>query len=143
MTFKNSVIYQIYPKSFKDSTGDGIGDLRGIIDNIPYIASLGVDYVWFNPFFPSPGKDNGYDVSDYCAIDPDMGTLEDFDDLVSALEAQYDAVTPVRSDAEELSRLMDMPTADEIGARLEAFLEANEAAGDDGPALGLGTGGEN
>ena len=62
--------------------------------------------------------------------------------VVNALEAQYDAVTPVRSDAEELSRLMDMPTADEIGARLEAFLEANEAAGDDGPALGLGTGGE-
>ena len=87
MTFKNSVIYQIYPKSFKDSTGDGIGDLRGIIDNIPYIASLGVDYVWFNPFFPSPQRDNGYDISDYCSIDPAMGTMEDFDELVAALES--------------------------------------------------------
>jgi len=87
LTFKNSVIYQIYPKSFKDSTGDGIGDLRGIIDNIPYIASLGVDYVWFNPFFPSPQRDNGYDISDYCSIDPAMGTMEDFDELVAALES--------------------------------------------------------
>ena len=87
MSFKDAVVYQIYPRSFRDSTGDGVGDLRGIVEKVPYIASLGVDYVWLNPFFPSPGKDNGYDVSDYCAIDPDMGTLEDFDDLVSALEA--------------------------------------------------------
>ena len=87
MSFKDAVVYQIYPRSFRDSTGDGVGDLRGIVEKVPYIASLGVAYVWLNPFFPSPGKDNGYDVSDYCAIDPDMGTLEDFDDLVSALEA--------------------------------------------------------
>ena len=87
MSFKDAVVYQIYPRSFRDSTGDGVGDLRGIVEKVPYIASLGVDYVWLNPFFPSPGCDNGYDVSDYCAVDPAMGSLEDFDDLVAALGA--------------------------------------------------------
>ena len=85
MAFHDAVVYQIYPKSFCDSDGDGVGDLRGIIDKVPYIASLGVDYVWLNPFFPSPGKDNGYDVADYCAVDPAMGTLADFDELAAAL----------------------------------------------------------
>ena len=83
--FRSSVVYQIYPKSFRDSTGNGVGDLRGVIEKVPYIASLGVDHVWFNPFFPSPGRDNGYDISDYRAIDPAMGTMEDFDELVAAL----------------------------------------------------------
>ncbi|WP_194786349.1 alpha,alpha-phosphotrehalase [Actinomyces haliotis] len=83
--FHDAVVYQVYPKSYKDSDGDGVGDLRGIIEKVPYIASLGVDYVWLNPFFPSPGNDNGYDVADYCAIDPAMGTMEDFDELVAAL----------------------------------------------------------
>ena len=79
MPFHNCVIYQIYPKSFADSTGKGVGDLRGIIQQILYIVSLGVDMVWFNPFFPSPQRDNGYDIADYCAIDPAMGTMDDFD----------------------------------------------------------------
>lgn len=85
MSFHDKVVYQIYPKSFQDSDGDGVGDLRGIIGKVPYIASLGVDLVWLNPFFPSPQRDNGYDVSDYVAIDPTMGTLEDFDELTAAL----------------------------------------------------------
>lgn len=85
MSLTDSVVYQIYPKSFRDSTGDGVGDLRGIIEKVDYIASLGVDHVWFNPFFPSPGRDNGYDISDYRAIDPAMGTMEDFEELVAAL----------------------------------------------------------
>ncbi|OMG28998.1 alpha,alpha-phosphotrehalase [Actinomyces naeslundii] len=85
MSLTDSVVYQIYPKSFRDSTGDGVGDLRGIIEKVDYIASLGVDHVWFNPFFPSPGRDNGYDISDYCTIDPAMGTMEDFENLVAAL----------------------------------------------------------
>ncbi|WP_147680653.1 alpha,alpha-phosphotrehalase [Actinomyces ruminicola] len=85
MSFHDAVVYQVYPKSFKDTTGDGVGDLRGIIEKVPYIASLGVDYVWLNPFYPSPGRDNGYDVADYCAVDPAMGTMEDFDELVAAL----------------------------------------------------------
>lgn len=85
MPFHDKVVYQIYPKSFRDTTGDGVGDLRGIIEKADYIASLGVDMVWLNPFFPSPGNDNGYDVSEYCAIDPAMGTMEDFDEMVAAL----------------------------------------------------------
>ncbi|MDO4258427.1 MAG: alpha,alpha-phosphotrehalase [Actinomycetaceae bacterium] len=85
MSFHDAVVYQIYPKSFYDTNGDGVGDLPGILEKVPYIASLGVDYVWLNPFFPSPGKDNGYDISDYCAIDPSMGTMEDFDNLTTAL----------------------------------------------------------
>lgn len=86
MTFRDQVIYQVYPKSFYDSNGDGLGDLQGIIEKIPYIASLGVDMVWFNPFFASPQRDNGYDVSDYYAINPDLGTMEDTEELISALK---------------------------------------------------------
>ena len=85
MSFHSSVVYQIYPKSYYDSNGDGVGDLRGIIEKVPYIASLGIDYIWFNPFYPSPGRDNGYDISDYCAIDPAMGTMEDFEQLAAVL----------------------------------------------------------
>jgi alpha-glucosidase len=73
------VIYQIYPRSYQDSNGDGIGDLAGITSRLPYIASLGVDAIWISPFFTSPMKDFGYDVSDYCDIDPMFGTLADFD----------------------------------------------------------------
>lgn len=79
------MVYQIYPKSFCDTKGDGVGDLRGIIEKIPYIASLGVDLVWFNPFFVSPQRDNGYDVADYYTIQPAMGTMDDFDEMVSKL----------------------------------------------------------
>lgn len=85
MSFRDKVIYQIYPKSFYDSTGSGIGDLRGVIEKVPYIASLGVDMVWFNPFFVSPQRDNGYDVADYYSINPDMGTMDDVDELIAAL----------------------------------------------------------
>ncbi|MGT2666333.1 alpha,alpha-phosphotrehalase [Streptococcus rifensis] len=76
------VVYQIYPKSFKDTTGDGVGDLRGIIEKLPYLADLGVDMVWLNPFYPSPQRDNGYDVADYTAIDPRFGTMADFEEMV-------------------------------------------------------------
>lgn len=82
MSFKNKIIYQIYPKSFKDTTDSGTGDLKGIIEKIPYIASLGVNMIWLNPFYPSPQNDNGYDVSDYMAIDSMYGTMEDFEALV-------------------------------------------------------------
>ena len=85
--FKQKVIYQIYPKSFRDSDGDGIGDLRGIIEKIPYLNELGIDMIWLNPIFPSPQKDNGYDVSDYCKIDPLFGTMADFEELVAKLKA--------------------------------------------------------
>ncbi len=75
------VIYQIYIRSYSDSDGDGIGDLRGITQRLDYLADLGVDYLWITPFYPSPQKDNGYDVADYCAINPTYGTMEDFDEL--------------------------------------------------------------
>ena len=77
----SKVVYQIYIKSFQDTTGNGMGDLRGITTRLDYLADLGVDYLWITPFFPSPQNDNGYDVSDYCAIEPIYGTMEDFDDL--------------------------------------------------------------
>ena len=67
---KTKVVYQIYPKSYKDTTGNGIGDFRGIIEKIPYLAELGVDMVWLNPFYPSTQRDNGYDISDYTAVNP-------------------------------------------------------------------------
>ncbi|WP_333591242.1 alpha-glucosidase [Brevundimonas sp.] len=76
------VLYQIYPRSFQDTTGDGIGDLNGIARRLEHIAGLGVDGVWLSPFFPSPMADFGYDVADYCGVDPMFGTLEDFDRLV-------------------------------------------------------------
>ena len=79
---KRKVVYQIYPKSYKDTTGNGIGDFRGIIEKIPYLAKLGVDMVWLNPFYPSPQRDNGYDISDYMAVDPLFGDMADFEEIV-------------------------------------------------------------
>ncbi|WP_372008441.1 alpha-glucosidase [Paenibacillus chitinolyticus] len=84
--WKESVVYQIYPSSFKDSDGDGRGDLRGIISKLDYLAELGVNVIWLCPVYLSPGADNGYDISDYYAIDPQYGTMEDFDELL--LEAR-------------------------------------------------------
>lgn len=86
--FKNKVVYQIYPKSFKDSNGDGMGDLRGVAEKLDYLADMGVDYLWLTPFFVSPQKDNGYDVADYLDIDPHFGTMADFDALVKAADAK-------------------------------------------------------
>lgn len=88
MSMRNAVIYQIYPKSFYDSTGSGTGDLRGIIEKVPYITSLGVDMVWFNPFFISPQNDNGYDIADYYNIDPTMGSMADVEELIATLTAE-------------------------------------------------------
>lgn len=84
--FKKSTIYQIYPKSFCDSNGDGIGDIRGIISKLDYIKSLGVDYIWSTPFFVSPMNDNGYDVEDYKNINPVFGTMKDVDELIREAE---------------------------------------------------------
>lgn len=86
--WKEGVVYQIYPRSFRDSNGDGIGDLRGIIEKLDYIASLGIDMVWLNPIYASPNKDNGYDISDYEAIMGEFGSLEDFDELLAGLHAR-------------------------------------------------------
>ncbi|MEC3861143.1 alpha-amylase family glycosyl hydrolase [Mesobacterium sp. TK19101] len=80
--WRGAVVYQIYPRSYQDSNGDGVGDLLGIAARMPHIASLGVDAIWISPFFTSPMKDFGYDVSDYCDVDPMFGSLADFDVLV-------------------------------------------------------------
>jgi oligo-1,6-glucosidase len=83
--WKEAVIYQIYPRSFKDSNGDGIGDLQGVISKLDYIKSLGVDAVWLNPIFTSPNDDNGYDISDYRNIMTDFGAMSDFDELLKQM----------------------------------------------------------
>jgi alpha-glucosidase len=82
--WRHGVFYQVYPRSFQDTDGDGVGDIRGIIQRLPYLQSLGVDAVWLSPIFPSPMADFGYDISDYAGIDPLFGTMEDFDALVVA-----------------------------------------------------------
>lgn len=81
--WKYGIIYQIYPRSFQDSNGDGVGDLRGIIERLDHLVWLGVDAVWISPIFPSPMADFGYDVANYCDIDPIFGTLADFDRLIA------------------------------------------------------------
>lgn len=81
--WRHAVIYQVYPRSFADSDGDGTGDLPGITAHLPYVRDLGVDAVWISPFYPSPQKDAGYDVADYCDVDPRFGTLADADALIS------------------------------------------------------------
>ena len=85
--WKGAVIYQIYPRSFGDADGDGVGDLKGVLERLDYVASLGVDGIWLSPFFKSPMKDFGYDVADYCNVDPLFGTLADFDALVEKAHA--------------------------------------------------------
>jgi alpha-glucosidase len=83
--WRQAVVYQVYPRSFADSDGDGIGDLQGIISRVPYLTSLGIDAVWLSPFYPSALADGGYDVDDYRDVDPRLGTLADFDELVGTL----------------------------------------------------------
>src|SRR5210317_1694650 len=86
--WKEGVLYQIYPQSFKDTDGDGFGDFRGVIEKLDYLESLGIKMVWMNPFFESPLVDNGYDVSDYRAILPRYGTMEDFQEMLDGMKAR-------------------------------------------------------
>ena len=81
--WKEAVIYQIYPRSFADSNGDGIGDLNGITEHLPYLEKLGVDVLWLSPIYQSPNDDNGYDISDYRNIMTEFGTMEDFDRMLA------------------------------------------------------------
>ena len=77
--WKHAVLYEIYPRSFQDSDGDGIGDIKGMTSRLDYLHDLGIDAIWITPMYPSPGVDYGYDISDYTAIDPVYGTMSDFD----------------------------------------------------------------
>ena len=86
--WRQAIVYQVYPRSFADSNGDGLGDIRGIVEKVDYLADLGVDAVWLSPFYPSELADGGYDVADYRDVDPRLGTLDDFDDMVAALHAR-------------------------------------------------------
>ena len=81
--WKNAVVYQIYPKSFQDSDGDGIGDIPGIISRLDYLKKLGIDAIWLSPVYRSPQDDNGYDISDYQDIEPMFGTMEDMEQLLA------------------------------------------------------------
>ncbi|MBW3245645.1 DUF3459 domain-containing protein [Epibacterium sp. DP7N7-1] len=119
--WRGAVIYQIYPRSYQDSNGDGIGDLPGITSRLEHIASLGVDAIWISPFFTSPMKDYGYDVSDYCDVDPMFGNLADFDALVAkahdlGLRVMIDLVLSHSSDQHpwfaESRQSRDNPKAD-------------------------------
>ena len=86
--WRHAVLYEIYPRSFQDSNGDGIGDINGITSRLDYLKDLGVDAIWITPMYPSPGVDYGYDISDYTAIDPEYGTMEDFDHMVAEAKAR-------------------------------------------------------
>src|SRR3954449_8320521 len=86
--WQRGAIYQIYPRSFADASGDGVGDLRGIVGRLDHLSALGVEAVWLSPIFPSPMADFGYDVADYCDIDPLFGTLEAFDALTAECHAR-------------------------------------------------------
>ncbi|MDA5109293.1 alpha,alpha-phosphotrehalase [Brevibacillus thermoruber] len=86
--WKKAVVYQIYPKSFKDTTGSGTGDLKGVMEKLDYLRELGVDVIWLTPIYPSPQRDNGYDISDYCGIDPAYGTMETFEKLLQEAHAR-------------------------------------------------------
>jgi alpha-glucosidase len=119
--WREAIIYQVYPRSYLDTNGDGVGDLPGITEKLDYIASLGVDIVWLSPFFKSPMKDFGYDISDYCDVDPLFGTLADFDRLVAkahslGLRIMIDQVMSHTSDAHpwfvESRASRDNPKAD-------------------------------
>ena len=113
--WKKGVIYQIYPRSFNDTSGNGIGDLNGISKKIPYLSKLGIDAIWLSPIFNSPMKDMGYDVSDYTSIDPLFGTIQDFEKLIektkrNKIKIIIDQVLSHSSDAHQFFKLSKSST---------------------------------
>ena len=112
--WRHGVFYQIYPRSFQDSNADGFGDLRGIIDRLPYLLALGVDAVWLSPIFPSPMADFGYDIADYVGIDALFGTMQDFDALVDATRAI--GLKVILDLVPNLGGVLDLPVGDQAPA---------------------------
>ena len=92
--WRQAVVYQVYPRSFYDANGDGLGDIKGVTTHMGYLHDLGVDAIWLSPFYPSPLADGGYDVADYRNVDPRLGTLEDFDEMVDAVAEEIDFYLP-------------------------------------------------
>ena len=111
--WKGKVAYQIYPKSFNDSNGDGIGDLKGITEKLDYLQSLGIDILWLSPVYKSPFVDQGYDIADYYAIDPQFGTMEDMEELIESI------LDYVRADYTDYAIMIN----GEWGSRKNTFLE--------------------
>lgn len=87
--WKSGTIYQIYPRSFKDTNNDGFGDIKGIIEKLDYLENLGVSYLWLTPMYVSPQRDNGYDIADYYNIDSKFGTMADFEELLNKAHEKY------------------------------------------------------
>ena len=125
---KDAVIYQIYPRSYRDTNGDGLGDIRGIIESLDYIAALGVTHIWLSPVYKSPDDDNGYDIADYKSIQPAFGTMADFDELVAEAKkhiAWY--IKGMNGAAAARAAVMNAQGAEEILAIISELVEAEES----------------
>ena len=132
--WRSGVIYQIYPRSFADSNGDGLGDLKGITSKLDSLATLGIDAIWLSPFYSSPQKDGGYDVSDYIAVDPIFGTLSDFDNLLEkahglGIRVMIDLVPNHSSDQHEWFK---RALASKPGSPERAFYHFKDGSGENG-----------
>ncbi|OII36942.1 alpha-amylase [Curtobacterium sp. MMLR14_014] len=133
--WRDAVVYQVYPRSFADTDGDGLGDVAGITSRVPYLASLGVDALWLSPFFPSPLADGGYDVADYRAVDPKLGSLDDLDALVRAahehdLKVIVDIVPNHTSDQHEWFRAALASSPGSAERARYVFREGSGASGE-------------
>lgn len=137
--WRGGVLYQVYPRSFADTTGDGVGDLAGVISRLDHIAWLGVDAIWLNPIYPSPNRDWGYDVSDYCDVDPELGTLADVDRLVREADARGLAVVLdlVPAHSSDRHPWFVESRAGRDSARRDWYLWADEPADDESTFGGL------
>jgi alpha-glucosidase len=136
--WRSAVIYEIYPRSFADADGDGIGDIRGIVDRLPYLAGLGIDAIWIAPWYPSPMKDGGYDIADYCDVDPVFGTLADAVDLFArarerGLRVILDFVANHTSDQHPLFRQALAAAPDSPERDRYFFRDGRGAAGEEPP----------
>ena len=130
----NAVVYQIYPRSFQDTNGDGFGDLKGITSRLDYLAGLGVDVLWLSPVYKSPQDDNGYDISDYRDIDPLFGTLDDMDELLAeahkrGLKIVMDLVVNHTSDEHAWFQASKNPDDPRVRASSPARLAPNRTSG--------------